>query len=144
MRHWELAVSLDPQRAQPLFLQLADAIADDIRRGRLRPDDPLPGSRELAGLLGLNRNTIVAAYEELAAQGSVRTRIGGGTFIAATRPLPRSGSAASTCGARCAGLSASGSVVTSEKLPRARVGLTAPVRKYAEMKGNTRLTICWT
>jgi GntR family transcriptional regulator/MocR family aminotransferase len=96
MRHWELAVSLDPQRAQPLFLQLADAIADDIRRGRLRPDDPLPGSRELAGLLGLNRNTIVAAYEELAAQGSVRTRIGGGTFIAATRPLPRSGSAAST------------------------------------------------
>jgi GntR family transcriptional regulator/MocR family aminotransferase len=89
MRHWELAVSLDPQRAQPLFLQVADAIANDIRRGRLRPDDALPGSRELAALLGLNRNTIVAAYEELAAQGSVRTRVGGGTFVAATPFLPR-------------------------------------------------------
>jgi len=88
MRHWELAVSLDPQRAQPLFLQLADAIAADIRHGRLRADDALPGSRELAGVLGLNRNTIVAAYEELAAQGSVRTRVGGGTFVAAAPPLP--------------------------------------------------------
>ena len=27
MRHWELAVSLDPHSGQPLFLQLADAIA---------------------------------------------------------------------------------------------------------------------
>jgi len=88
MRHWELAVSLDPQRAQPLFLQLADAIAADIRRGRLRADDALPGSRELASVLGLNRNTIVAAYEELAAQGSVRTRVGGGTFVTAAPPLP--------------------------------------------------------
>jgi GntR family transcriptional regulator/MocR family aminotransferase len=89
MRRWELAVSLDPHSGQPLFLQLADAIADDIRRGRLHPDDALPGSRELAGWLGLNRNTIVAAYEELAAQGSVRTRVGGGTFVAPSTPLPR-------------------------------------------------------
>ena len=89
MRRWELAVSLDPHSSQPLFLQLADAIADDIRRGRLRADDALPGSRELAGLLGLNRNTIVAAYDELAAQGSVRTRVGGGTFVTAATPLAR-------------------------------------------------------
>ncbi|HSE13292.1 MAG TPA: GntR family transcriptional regulator, partial [Rudaea sp.] len=60
MRRWELSVALDPEREQPLFLQLASAVADDIRCGRLKPGDALPGSRELAGLLGVNRNTIVA------------------------------------------------------------------------------------
>ena len=81
MRRWQLSVALDPQRAQPLFLQLAHGIADDIRRGRLKPGDALPGSRELAESLGVNRNTIVAGYGELAAEGLVETRIGGGTFV---------------------------------------------------------------
>ena len=82
MRRWELSVALDQRREQPLFLQLATAIADDIRRGRLKPGEPLPGSREMAELLGVNRNTIVAGYGELAAEGLVSTRIGGGTFVA--------------------------------------------------------------
>jgi GntR family transcriptional regulator/MocR family aminotransferase len=82
MRRWELSVALDQEREQPLFLQLASAIADDIRRGRLRPGEPLPGSRELAELLGVNRNTIVAGYGELVAEGLVNTRVGGGTFVA--------------------------------------------------------------
>jgi len=82
MRRWELSLALDQKREQPLFLQLATAIADDIRRGRLKPGEPLPGSRELAELLGVNRNTIVAGYGELAAEGLVSTRIGGGTFVA--------------------------------------------------------------
>jgi len=81
MRRWELSVALDQRREQPLFLQLASAIADDIRRGRLKPGEPLPGSREMAELLGVNRNTIVAGYGELAAEGLVNTRIGGGTFV---------------------------------------------------------------
>jgi GntR family transcriptional regulator/MocR family aminotransferase len=88
MRRWELAVPLDPARAQPLFLQLAGAIADDIRSGRLKPGEPLPGTRELAESLDLNRNTIVAGYAELAAEGLVRTRVGGGTFVAEPAPKP--------------------------------------------------------
>jgi GntR family transcriptional regulator/MocR family aminotransferase len=87
MRRWDLAVALDPSREQPLFLQLASAIADDIRCGRLKPGEPLPGTRELADHLEVNRNTIVAGYDELAAEGLVSTRIGGGTFVAA--PAPR-------------------------------------------------------
>ena len=86
MRRWELTVALDPGKDQPLFLQLATAIADDIRRGRLQPGDPLPGTRELARSLGLNRNTVVAGYDELLAEGLVRTRTGGGTFVA--DPVP--------------------------------------------------------
>ena len=81
MRRWELSLALDPELEQPLFLQLASGIADDIRNGRLKPGDALPGSRELAQILGVNRNTIVAGYGELAAEGLVDTRIGGGTFV---------------------------------------------------------------
>ena len=86
MRRWELSVPLDPGRGQPLFLQLAGAIADDIRRGRLKPGEPLPGTRELAESLELNRNTVVAGYDELAAEGLVLTRVGGGTFVAEQMP----------------------------------------------------------
>src|SRR5690348_2554625 len=82
MRRWALTIALDPRREQPLFLQLAHAIAEDIRRGRLKPGDALPGSRELADLLGINRNTVVAGYGELAAEGLLCTRVGGGTFVA--------------------------------------------------------------
>ncbi|MDG2540142.1 PLP-dependent aminotransferase family protein [Dyella jiangningensis] len=88
MRRWELAIALDPGRGLPLFLQLAGAIADDIRAGRLKPGEPLPGSRELAAHLGVNRNTVVAGYEELMAEGLVSARQGGGTFVAMPAPLP--------------------------------------------------------
>jgi GntR family transcriptional regulator / MocR family aminotransferase len=90
MRRWELALSLDPARPQPLFLQLAQAVTDDIRRGRLKPGEALPGTRELAALLGVNRNTVVAGYAELAAEGLVQTRVGGGTFVAPPLPAPSS------------------------------------------------------
>ena len=89
MRRWDLNVALDSAREQPLFLQLADAIAEDIRRGRLKPGEPLPGTRELAECLELNRNTVIAGYDELAAEGLVSTRIGGGTFVADQVPAPR-------------------------------------------------------
>jgi GntR family transcriptional regulator/MocR family aminotransferase len=82
MRRWELTIALDSAREQPLFLQLARAIANDIQRSRLKPGEALPGSRELAERLGINRNTVIAGYGELAAEGLVRTRIGGGTFVA--------------------------------------------------------------
>ena len=71
-----------------MYLQVASAIAEDIRRGRLKPGDPLPGTRALAERLGVNRNTAVAAYEELSAEGLVCTRAGGGTFVAEAAPGP--------------------------------------------------------
>src|SRR6266699_909811 len=82
MRRWELTLALDANRDLPMFLQLASSIAEAIRRGRLKPGDPLPGTRLLAEQLGLNRNTVVAGYGELAAEGLIRTRPGGGTFVA--------------------------------------------------------------
>jgi GntR family transcriptional regulator / MocR family aminotransferase len=86
MRRWALTIALDPDCELPIFLQLANAIADDIRSGRLKPGEPLPGTRELAEQLSINRNTVVAGYAELAAEGLVHTRVGGGTFV--STPMP--------------------------------------------------------
>ncbi len=87
-RAWELPVALEPTSDLPLYLQIAQAIVADVRRGRLRPGDPLPGSRTLAHSLGVHRNTVLGAYSELAAEGWVTTEVAGGTFVAREPPAP--------------------------------------------------------
>lgn len=92
LRKWDLQLSLDRDGGLPVHLQIAQQISADIQRGRLRPGAPLPGSRELAAQLGINRKTAVLAYEELAAQGWLLTQGRRGTFVAPSLPLlsPRS------------------------------------------------------
>ena len=82
-RGWRWALDLTATAAdQPMFLRIARAIAADIRRGRLGPDTPLPGSRALARTLEVHRNTVLAAYRELFAEGWIETRHGRGTYVA--------------------------------------------------------------
>jgi len=85
-RRWEFVIDFDRQTTLPPFLQIARKVADEIRRGRLRPGDRLPGSRQLAATLGVHRNTILAAYAELIAEGWLETTRGRGTFVARTIP----------------------------------------------------------
>ncbi len=82
MREWELECALDASAAAPLFVQLVQAIAAAVRAGRLPPGARLPGSRSLARTLRVHRNTVLAAFAELAAEGVVEARPGGGTFVA--------------------------------------------------------------
>ena len=86
MRGWQLTVDLRQGGEQPIFLRLARAISDDVKRGRLRPGDPLPGSRTLARTLGVHRNTVLAAYAELQAEGWITAAEAAGTFV--SRALP--------------------------------------------------------
>ena len=87
MRKWRLlTAALDPADPRPLYMQLSNAIAEDIRKGRLKPGDPLPGTRVLAQQLRIHRNTAIAGYQELIAQGLVSARSGGGTFVATVVP----------------------------------------------------------
>src|SRR5262245_1750933 len=97
---WELAVSLDRADQTPLFLQIAGRLADDIRRGRLRPGQALPGTRKLAGALGINRNTVVAAYDELAAEGWIETDAARASFVSLALPDARPQRFASAVGRR--------------------------------------------
>jgi GntR family transcriptional regulator/MocR family aminotransferase len=89
MRGWDFSVHIDPQATVPIFAQIARAIASDIGRGRLRPGAVMPGTRTLARTLGVNRNTVIAAYDELTAEGWITTENGRGTFVSRTLPDPR-------------------------------------------------------
>lgn len=78
---------IDMRSAAPIYLQLANAITQNIRNGRLRKGLKLPSSRELGTLLGINRLTVVAAYQELDAQGWIETRPRKGVFVTVNLPL---------------------------------------------------------
>lgn len=67
-------------------MRIAQAITDDIRRGRLPAGARLPGSRELAASLAVHRNTVVAAYDELQAEGWIETSPARGTFVSKSMP----------------------------------------------------------
>jgi GntR family transcriptional regulator/MocR family aminotransferase len=85
---WQFNIDVERDGALPPFLQIARALTDDIRRGRLRPGDRLPGSRDLAAAVRVHRNTILAAYGELVAEGWLEATQGCGTFVA--RKIPES------------------------------------------------------
>ena len=67
-----------------------DALQAELRRlietRVLLPGQKLPPSRELAQRLKLARGAVVAAYEQLAADGFVDARLGAGTYVAAQVP----------------------------------------------------------
>lgn len=64
--------------------EIATSIRALVDTGELGAGDGLPASRELASRLGVNRNTVVSAYRQLARAGVAVTNRGGGTSI--TRP----------------------------------------------------------
>jgi len=73
----------------------AAEIAGSVRmlrdRGELRAGELLPPVRALAQQLGVNRNTIVAAYRQLTQAGLVVTRGRGGTRLADPAPVAQEG-----------------------------------------------------
>ena len=77
MAPWIFPITLKAEPCEPVYLQITRAVSADILRGRLAPGASLPGSRTLARTLGVHRNTVLAAYRELQAQGWID-------------PLPRS------------------------------------------------------
>lgn len=86
MTAWKPSLTLDEDRSQPLFARLARAVVEDIRRGRLRPGEVLPGSRTLAESLGVHRNTVLAAVRALCAEGWLETESARATRVARSLP----------------------------------------------------------
>lgn len=63
-------------------MRVHQSLRDAILVGRLAPGRRLPASRVLAAQLGIRRNTVVGAYEQLLSDGLVEARVGAGTFVA--------------------------------------------------------------
>ena len=59
----------------------ARALKAAMVAGRLGDGGRLPATRQLARELGLSRNTVLAAYEQLRAEGFVRGQVGSGSFV---------------------------------------------------------------
>jgi GntR family transcriptional regulator/MocR family aminotransferase len=81
-----LLVPLDPAAAAPLHRQIYDGIRERILDGRFAAEMRLPSTRVLAVELGVARNTVVLAFEQLRAEGYLSGRRGGGTRVRAQVP----------------------------------------------------------
>lgn len=69
----------------PLHAQLTRALKSAVFAGRVSQGVRLPATRLLAHELGVSRNTVLAAYEQLRAEGFVDGRVGSGSYV--TPPL---------------------------------------------------------
>jgi 2-aminoadipate transaminase len=76
-------LKVDPRSPTPLYRQLHDRIASWIHSGQLPHGSKLLPTRELAGLLGLNRTTVAAAYEILEKEGLLQAHVGRGSYVCA-------------------------------------------------------------
>jgi 2-aminoadipate transaminase len=79
-------IHLDRKNGDPLYTQIANYVRRLIETDVLKAGVKLPATRELAVDLGVDRTTIVAAYDELVAQGFATAHVGQGTFVAVHAP----------------------------------------------------------
>jgi len=86
-----LSERISQEKDVPLYIQVIRAIVRDIKSGRLTSGMYLPSSRQLAVELGVNRKTVVVAYEELIAQGWLSTAGTKGTIVSPVFPAPPGG-----------------------------------------------------
>ena len=77
----DLAIYLDYTSKTPLYQQLTEKIRSAVLEGRLKPNQKLPSSRNLAKSLTISRSTVTQCYEQLESEGYLETRRGSGTYI---------------------------------------------------------------
>jgi len=70
----------------PLTAQLVEQIRQAVLAGRLKPNARLPSTRALSLELGLSRTTVLAAFDQLIAEGYLEGRLGSGTHVTAELP----------------------------------------------------------
>jgi GntR family transcriptional regulator/MocR family aminotransferase len=80
------AVSVDRASGTPLYKQIYEEIRRAILDGSLRRGLRLPSTRLLAEELGVSRNIVVLAFEQLVAEGYLESKTGAGTSVANTMP----------------------------------------------------------
>ncbi|MFJ4193805.1 PLP-dependent aminotransferase family protein [Pseudomonas sp. NPDC089534] len=96
-----LSLSFNPagielDRRQGLSRQLYQALRLRVLDGRLASGMRLPASRDLAAALGISRNSVVRAYDQLYAEGFIEGRVGDGTYVAQLPQAPLSAEKFST------------------------------------------------
>ena len=86
-------VALERGTRTPLTRQIYERLRAQILTGALSSGFRMVSTRHLAGELGVSRNIVVNAFEQLLAEGYLEARVGAGTFVSSgarfkTRTLP--------------------------------------------------------
>lgn len=81
-----MQLSIEPGGHLPVHVQLKEQLKFLILNGDLGPGAKLPTTRQLAGFLRINRNTVLRAYQELAREGLIDCRQGRGCVVVEERP----------------------------------------------------------
>ncbi|MBO0721407.1 MAG: GntR family transcriptional regulator [Blastocatellia bacterium] len=76
------SASLSKDLPVPLYHQLKTILLEQIRSGKMKPNDRLPAEDELAASYGVSKATVRQALNEMALAGVLRREQGRGTFVA--------------------------------------------------------------
>ena len=116
-------ILLDPPQNRlktgvPLYIQIAEALLDQIENGELAPGDRLPAERKLSRALSVNRMTLRNALRVLEQQGLLIRKQGDGTYVAAPKVERQAGYLFSfTEGMRRRGYTPGAKVIHLERRP---------------------------
>jgi GntR family transcriptional regulator/MocR family aminotransferase len=86
MLPWKTIIQVQKDCDTPVYLQIANSVIREMRKGRVGPGIKLPGTRQMAEILEVHRKTIVRSYEELDAQGWIEMHPSKGTFTSKELP----------------------------------------------------------
>ncbi|MCB1491935.1 MAG: PLP-dependent aminotransferase family protein [Rhodobiaceae bacterium] len=116
-------ISLAPDADRPMHRQLCDQLRDLILNGAVPANSRLPSIRSCAAALNISRNTVIAALDQLTAEGLVQAQRGSGITVAPSVALSQAGAAPSA--GRPPELSARGKLMASQPRVRTIPGHTA-------------------
>lgn len=135
LRPWQVTLSerIDPDRGMPMYMQIIHALIRDIETGRLPSGTYLPSSRELAAALGVNRKTVVLAYEDLIAQGWLATAGTRGTMVSSA--LPSAGGEVSEWGEEPAEVSTAPAAVPESRRAQIHYRVATPPERPLALPG---------
>ncbi len=87
MLPYKTLIQVDRDAPVSLHIQVCNSFIFLITQGTLQPSDKLPGSRVLADLIGIHRNTVKLAFEELISQGWAESVERKGIFVLSKLPV---------------------------------------------------------
>lgn len=76
-----MLIRIDPVKDRPIYAQIADSVRASVSNGRLKPGERLPAAGEIADGLGVNKHTVLHAYQLLRDEGIVDLRRGRGAVV---------------------------------------------------------------
>lgn len=82
----DIIIKLNKSSATPVYKQVVNGLIDLIESARLEDNSKLPSTRSLSENLGISRNTVIKAYEELEILGYVKNHPSKGSYVSCANP----------------------------------------------------------